>query len=374
MEKEKNSFLKFLALVPVIILIAACGRTGETAVLHSDGDTIPMYHARNLNLIQHPDYTEAIIRNPWDTTQILHHYILVDNNHKAEATAGATLVKVPLKRTAVFTSVHCALLQELDCQEAIAGICEIKYINIPYIQEAVQQGRIIDLGNGMAPDIERIIDLQPDALMPSAFENNSGYGRLERLGIPIIECAEYMEVSPLAQAEWMKFYGRLFGKGKEADSLFAAVERQYEHLKAQVKTVKRKPKVMYELPQSGKWFVAAGQSTLGQLYQDAGADYLFSHIPGTGSSAQSIEQVMAKALDADLWMIKHYGKTTRQQLVKDQPGLNRIKAQMWVCDTQNSKYYEETPFHPEWLLGDFIRIFHPNLDIKTDKTYYSPIE
>lgn len=73
----------------------------------------------------------------------------------------------------------------------------------------------------MAPDIERIIALKPEAILVSPFENSGGYGKLDKLHIPIIEAADYMESSPLGRAEWMKFYGMLFGKGKNISTTVA---------------------------------------------------------------------------------------------------------------------------------------------------------
>ena len=172
----------------------------------------------------------------------------------------------------------------------------------------------------------------------------------------------------------MRFYGRLCGKGERADSLFACIEKEYLALRHTAESVKEKPVVINEVPHSGKWFVAAGESTMGQMYQDAGAAYAFAHIPGSGSVALSIEEVLEKAVHADLWMIKRYGSATRKQLTDGLPGLHGIKASMWLCDTQTSRYFEETPFHPEWLLKNLIQIFHPELNIKTDKTYFQPIE
>lgn len=67
----------------------------------------------------------------------------------------------------------------------------------------------------MAPDIERIIALKPEAILLSPFENSGGYGKLDKLHVPIIEAADYMESSPLGRAEWMKFYGMLFKKRRE---------------------------------------------------------------------------------------------------------------------------------------------------------------
>lgn len=362
-----------LALL-LLLTWAGCRGNQSAQETLAAGDTLDIRHARNLTLVQHVDHVEALIRNPWDTTRTLRRYILSEGKKPSYTPEDATLVRVPLRKAAVFNSVHCGLMQELGCTEAIGGVCEVKYIRNPHIKEGVERGRIADLGNGMSPNIERIMALQPDALLPSAFEHSGGYGRLERLGIPIVECAEYMEVSPLAQAEWMRFYGRLFGKGAVADSLFARVEAEYLNLKEKAVGAKHKPKVINELPHSGKWFTAAGQSTMGQLYRDAGADYAFAHLPGSGNVTLSIEQVLDKALHAEFWMLKHYGPATRRQLTADVPALSRIPARMWMCDTQNSNYFEETPFHPEWLLRNLITVFHPELGIEDGKAYFKLLE
>ena len=226
-----------------LLLLLSCGgvRTDKSA---EHGDTIPMRYARNLTMVRYADRTEVTIRNPWDTTAVLHRYILMPQDPprpslkrrekrpsptsplKGEASSlprregrggssslpspsergqGGEVVHVPLTRAGVFTSVHCGLIEELGCREAIRGICEIQYINLPYVQEGVRTGRIANFGSAMEPTIEVIMDAEPDALLISPFENSGGYGRVERLGIPIIECADYMEYSPLARAEWMKF-------------------------------------------------------------------------------------------------------------------------------------------------------------------------
>ena len=111
--------------------------------------------------------------------------------------------------------------------DAIIGVCEAEYIANPRIRESLAAGCITDIGSAMTPDRERIIGLNPDIILLSPYENASTYGNLESLGIPIIQCADYMETSALGRAEWMRFYGRLFGKGREADSLFTAIESRY---------------------------------------------------------------------------------------------------------------------------------------------------
>ena len=55
--------------------------------------------------------------------------------------------------------------------------------------------------------------------MLSPYENSGGHGQVEKLKVPIIECADYMETSALGSAEWIRFYGLLFGQPHKADSI-----------------------------------------------------------------------------------------------------------------------------------------------------------
>ena len=108
--------------------------------------------------------------------------------------------------------------------------------------------------------------------------------------------------------------------------------------------------------------------------KDAGADYLFHDIEGSGSTALSIERVLDRALTAQVWLIKHHGKLTREQIVQDVPALRNIPAKISLCDTFTSGFYEETPFHPDLLLGNLIQILHPELGIQVKKAYFCPLE
>lgn len=78
--------------------------------------------------------------------------------------------------------------------------------------------------------------------------------------MPIIECADYMETSPLGRAEWMKFYGLLTGKEQEADSLFKSIEKEYLSLKQIAKDVTNRPTVISELKYSSAWYVPGGKA------------------------------------------------------------------------------------------------------------------
>lgn len=361
--RERYIYLLFL---PITLLLLACGGNRSDR-LSETGDTLQLRYARNLTVVTYSDRTEVILRNPWDTTGMLAKYCLTTDPSSPQSEGK---VIVPLKRAAVFSSVHCALFHELDADDAVGGICDLQFFNLPYYKDGVAAGRIANLGNSLQPNIEQIMNLNPDAIMPSPFENSGGLGRVERLGIPIIWCADYMEDTPLGRAEWIRFYGRLVDRADKADSIFNAVERRYLELCNKARNAKTKPRLLPEMPWSGQWTLPSAGSSSAKLYADAGAEYLFAHLKGRGGIPLSTEKVVDKAVDADIWIIKHHGPLDRQQMISDTPLLAGIEAPIWWCDTSETLLYEETPFHPERLLENLIAILHPELGIESEYNYF----
>lgn len=359
---------QLITFIFLLTLLSACGGRSKTSSALTAEKEIPLHYAENLKLSQAEDYTIARLRNPWDTTKTLHTYILIDKEKTLPPDLPeGTLVRTPLSKAIVYSSVHCGLLKQIGALQSIGGICDLPYIKLPEIQEGCHQGSIIDAGNGMNPDIEKIIDLHPDAILLSPFENSGGYGRVEKLNIPIIECADYMETSALGRAEWMRFYGLLFGQTQKADSLFAEVEKNYNDLKAMVAPLSFAPSVISELKNGSAWYVPGGKSTSARIYADAGANYVFADDAHSGSVPLAFETVFDKGQDADYWLIKYNQATdkTYRELKQDfapYAGFRAFKERrIYGCNTHHIPLYEDYPFHPDWLLKDLIKIFHPTL-------------
>ena len=367
-------------IVTIVLLLTACGGGSKTSSASLQGDTIPLKYAENLTLVKGEGYTEARLRNPWDTTALLHTYILVEKDKPLpNRLPEGTLVRTPLSNALVYTAVHCNLIQELGTVESIGGICELQYIKVPEIIEGCRNGSIVNAGEGTNPDMEKIIDLHPDALLLSPYENSGGHGQVEKLKIPIIECADYMETSALGSAEWIRFYGLLFHQSAKADSIFAIVEKNYNELKALAISQPTQPKVMCELKSGSAWYVPGGNSTTGKLYNDAGGDYLFDHYPNSGAVPLSFETVFDKAQDADVWLMKYNQPTdkTLSGIRNDYSPYAQFKAfkdgQVYGCNTNYAAYYEDFPFHPDLVLKDLIKIFHPSLLPEYELKYFSKL-
>lgn len=361
---KRNSFFVVIAA----FLLSSCGGRSGAASALTEGDTISLHYAENLTLVAYPDYTVATLRNPWDTLKTLHTYILVPKETPLpEQLPEGTVVRTPLSKSVIYSSVHCSLLNELGAFKSIGGVCDLKYIKLPSIQEACKNGTITDCGDGMNPDMEKIIDLHPDAILLSPFENSGGYGRVEKLNIPIIECADYMETSALGRAEWMRFYGLLFDVAPQADNLFAEVDSCYQHLKQRALLSSVSLSILSELKSGSAWYVPGGRSTVGRLFSDACGRYAFAYDTHSGSVPLSFETVFDKAGDADVWTIKYNRDRdmTYSELQADYIGYAGFKAfktkNIYGCNTDKVPFYEETPFRPDYLLSDLIQILHPEI-------------
>lgn len=129
-----------------------------------------------------------------------------------------TVVRTPIQNALVYSEVHTSLMRELGGFGAVKGVCDANYYTDAQVLSGVKAGTIADCGNS----IERVIAMKPDAILLSPYQDAS-YGQIEKMNIPIIECADYLEYTPLGRAEWVKFYGALAAKSAQADSLYEAI-------------------------------------------------------------------------------------------------------------------------------------------------------
>lgn len=375
---NKHSSIALL-LFSVLITLASC-RGNSTEASYS-GDTIKLKYAKQLQIIKCEGYTVVTLNDPWKQGKTLHTYILVPSDKKLPSNLPqGTIVRTPLQRAVVTTSVHCGLIMSFGKHNNIKGVCDVKYINLPWIQQQCKDKKIADCGNGITPTLEKIIEINADAILISPFQNSGGYGRLNEWKKPIIETADYMETSALGRAEWMKFYGMLFGAEKQADSIFNDVETKYNHLKQIAKASKTKHSVIIDKINSSVWYVPGGQSTIGQIIADANASYPFSDEKSSGSLALPFESVLEKAGNSDIWLIRYNSpqKATYKSLLTENSGYAQFKAfkdkMVFGCNTYSNTFYEDTPFHPDVLLRDIIIITHPEITTLGETKYFEHIK
>ena len=339
-----------------------------------------MDYASLITVEKADSFVKVEIKDAWNKGRMLTTYILIPKSvpmpsHLPEG----TVVRTPVGRAAVFSTVHASLMIDLGASSSIAGLCDTAYAVRPELRAMLRQGKIADLGSSMKADAERTAAIRPEAILVSAF-NNADYGSVSRMDVPIIECADYMEETPLGRAEWMRFFGLLFGKSETADSLFSAIEARYDSLRTAASKAQPKPKLLAEARQpGGTWYVPGADSYLGRLYADAGADYVFSSYKGAGSVPVPLETAYAQGHNADVWLLKYASpeKLTYAVMAVDFPAYKNFapwkNRHIYACNTLATPYYETVPFHPDLLLRDVVGLLHPGVVKDYKPQFFFPL-
>lgn len=366
-------------IVLFISLLATASCTGEKS--HSALERNEITEASLLQIQHERDYTLVTVTDPWSKQKgrVLHKYVLVDRNKPRPASLPeGTVVRVPLDSAIVYSSVHTGVLGELGAGEAVKGVADAQYFNDERIVKGLKDGTITDCGSSMSPLVEKVISMTPDAILLSPYQDAT-YGQITKLDVPIIECADYMENTPLGRAEWIKFYGELVGKRAQADSIYDEVVKNYTKTRDEIaRQVKKRPMVLTESVISGVWNVPGGKSYMALLIQDAGGDYPWADDSHTGSLTLDFNQVLAKAQQADVWLIKSMGIHTLDDL-RAQHDLNSEfdafkHRKVYICDTGKTHFFDRFPFHPDVLLREYAAIFHPTLFPEVKLRFFNPVE
>ena len=199
--------------------------------------------------------------------------------------------------------------------------------------------------------------------------SNKTIDNIQKAGIPVIYNADWTEKHPLGKAEWIKFFGALFGKQKEADSIFKVIELEYFAAMELARKAKTKPTVLSGAMYKDVWYMPQGDSWAAQFIADANGEYLWKETEGTGSLSMSLESVLDKGKDADFW-IGPGQFVTVAQFEEAHPVYTEFRAlkngNVYTFtankgETGGVLYYELAPNRPDIVLKDIIKILHPEL-------------
>lgn len=343
-----------LALIGCLWLCVACGA--------GPFDGGRLRYARWLRIETCADYDRVTVLDPWDTASVRAEYALVRRGTSPHVPNTCTVIEVPCRRVLPQSTVHAALLLRLGAADRLAGICDARFVVSPRLRRA----QLTDFGSGAAPDVERMKAAGVDAWWYAPFDGERP-SAVEQVGIPTVCCADYMETTPLGRAEWMRFYGRLVGRGAMADSLFDEEERAYRAMCERQTTANdsaRRLRVMVDRAERGTWYVPGGRSYVARVIADAGGRYVGADNAQAGSVPMEPERMLKRCEDADLWVVK-YGapqELTYATLRQEHPLNEQFRPfrehRVWGCNTLRRAYYEETPFAPSLLLRAWQHVLH----------------
>ena len=348
------------------LFCVACAPKSQTDVKETASGENLMRHARNISVYE-KDYGYRVeVLCPWDTTLSLGSFAFVKDSAKTVDSDVKGTLNLPVKSVVSFSATQWAVFMRLGEIDRVKGILEGRFVTDSTMRALLAQEKVYDIGTEASADIERMIQLQPDALLYSPyFDGNQG--GLNVIGAVLFPFADYMENTPLGRAEWIRVIGMLAGCEDKADAWFDDIERRYNALSTLCANVEHRPTVFSDLPFNGQWYVAGGKSYIAKLFADAGADYIWKDNPSTASVPMDAESILSKAQNAEYWRVINSNPfpMTYAALAKENPVYPLFDAfknkRIIVCDILPTGYFEQSQCEPDLLLADFIHFFHPEL-------------
>lgn len=356
----RNTLL--LILLAVVLGGVSC-KIDRTADTEFEGTDITV-DANLLRLVDCGDFLYAEVRaNPEDSVALATYAIVDSGVEPKNIPEGCVVIKAPLQRSVVSSSVHTAGINELGMLSGVAGVADVSYYPAgDPVLDAVNEGKIKNIGSSLAPDIEKIIDLNADGIVVTPFEGE-GYNELKKIGVPMILMTDYLESTPLGRAEWLVFIGAIYGKFDEALRIYQQVSEKYQRLRVCANKSDEEPLIITEKPISGVWYVPGGGSYMATMISDAGATYPWVKTKECGSIPQDVSSVIDAADEAEYWLIKDAKDIDSKSLLAEVSHAKAFRAfpnNVYVCNTVDKPYFNAVAFHPELILSDMVNIFHTN--------------
>ena len=371
---------KILFIALLFLFFISCKKQKDDKILtnHSKYSTSINY-AKGFDIAYRDGYKVITVKNIWPGSEKEFRYALVEKGHLLEKPESFDeIITIPINEIVVTSTTHIPSLEMLEVDTTLVGFPSLDYISSQKTRKRINQGLIKELGKNEDLNTESLLDLNPDIIVSFAIDNqDKTLKTIKKTGIPLVYNGDWTESSPLAKAEWIKFFAAFYDKDTLANRLFSNIENEYLNAKKIALNAKSKPTVLSGAMYKDIWYLPQGKSWAAQFIADANGDYLWKETKGTGSHSLSLESVLEKAEHAEIWIGPSY-YTNLVQLKKAHAvyqyfdSFKNKKVYSFtnkVGETGGLIYFELAPNRPDIVLKDIIKILHPEL-LPNHKFYF----
>ncbi len=352
---------------------------------HAQEQKITTKYANHFSVDYKTDGVKILnIKNPWPNSNESFQYALVPKNKKEllEQYQDYSCIQVPIQRMVLSSTTHIPSVVDLDEVESIVGFAGTDLISSKEVRNAVDHGHIKELGLNEKINIETAIALHPEVIIGfSINSSNKSYEELEAFGIPIVLNADWLEQTPLAKAEWVKFFGLFYNKEAQANTIFNQIEADYLEAKRLAAKANKQPTLISGSLYKDVWYAPGKDSWAANFFKDANADYLFSDMGSSGSLSLSIEEAIVKGSAASFW-IAPAQFTSYQEMLDSNTHYGVFESfknkkvftyALTKGETGGMLYFELATHRPDLVLKDLISILHPQLLKNYQPTFFKPL-
>jgi iron complex transport system substrate-binding protein len=387
-----------LSIIVAVFLTIGCARSSDPPDTSRKGcienydaskdyflDKAQLEFAQNFSVAYHNSYKVVTVRRPSDG-RIEEKYVLLQcgapRPNLPDDLSKAPVVTVPIKSLFSASSTQLPFLVDLGRVDVLTGIAQSRYVTTEPVLERIRQGQVTEYAANSVIDTERVI-LKAPAIVMSSGGLSEAYGALQKAGIVVVTNVEWQESSALARAEWLKFMAVFLNEEGKAREQFDAIRDRYTALKERASRVPegKRPRVMTGLVYRGMFDIAGGASYVAQLISDAGGVYVWADNKAPGFASVDLELQIARASDSDVWINGGDWTSLKAMLAEEQRYRQFkpfVRGNVWlynriVSENGGYDYWARGITRPDLILGDLIKIFHPELAEDHEFVWYKQV-
>jgi iron complex transport system substrate-binding protein len=378
MQRTPNYFILLL-----IILAFSCKKEAIKIDQEIKTESTIIY-AKGFDIIAENGTKKLIIKSAYQNSEVVFEYEIHNKIPNAIINSNRIAIKVPIEKIVVTSTTHIPMIELLNKESSIIGFPYAKYVSSEKTRQLIDAGNITEIGKESSLNTEILVDLQPDLVVGySVSSADKSLTTVHKAGIPVIYNGDWLEETPLGRAEWIKFFGVLFDKEKQADSIFNTIKNNYlQAKKIALKANKKQTILSGAIMAKDIWNLPAGDSFVAQFLKDANLNYLWKDSKGRGSLSLSFESVFDTGRNADFWIAPGYFSSKEQLLQSNQIYAEFAafkKNRIYTPSTKKGKtggviYYELAPTRPDLVLKDIIKITNPDLLPNYELTFFEKMQ
>ncbi len=357
----------FLLLISVFLV--KCHNDQKSETYNIKKNTIN--YASGFTLVNYNGFSVITVKNPWPKATKTYRYILKEKNGIVpDSLKQNIIIGVPIKTIVVTSTTHIPSLEMLGEINSLVGFPHCDYISSDKVRSRIEGGKVKELGNNHDLNTEVLLDLQPNVIIGYGIDNkNPTLDNLQKSGLKVMLNGDWNEETALGKAEWIKFFGALYGKQKQATALFKKIENEYLKTIEIAKLAKTNPTILAGDMFEDHWYLPKGTSWGSLLLKQANGNYLWQNTSGTGSLSLTFETVFEKAKSADVWITSGQFSSLKE-MTDSNPHYAKFDAfknkNVYSFSGKKGKtggilYYELAPNRPDIVLKDLVKILHPEL-------------
>lgn len=357
----------------------------EASELTTAAEHVTIDYAKNFTLEYKDGYKLLTVLTPWSgATEPIVYALVPAGAAVSDDLSKAVVISTPIDSFVSLSTTYLPFLDQIGELASVVAVDTADYTYNPDLRLWVETGGVATVGSGPSIDVERLLELAPDVIMTSAsgFADWDTHPALQQAGLPVVINSDYLEQEPLGRAEWGKFIAAFYNKEAEAGKIFDAMVSRYEKAKALAADQSSKVSVFVNTAYEGAWYMPGAQSYVAILLKDAGANYLWSDLEGSGAMPLDFEAVVERAKDADYWLNVGFAADLASLAAMD-PRYAEFKAYQdgkvfnnnaRVTSMGGSDYFESGVANPDVVLMDLISIFYPDLAAGHELVYYHQLQ